>query len=603
MQNNSGSKKVPDKLALISMPWQLYNRPSIQLGALKAYIEKNSSGTVHCMHPYLLVAKEIGPKSYQTIAQQSWAGEFIYSSALFPEETKPCRKLFSKLFSTKKDIPSYDLLITQVHTVTKSWINSVDFEQYRAVGFSVCFDQLLASLWGAKLIKAKYPELPIVFGGSACSAQLGNSLLECFEQIDFVIDGEGEEALLQLFASFISAPNSVPHHPAILTRRKKHAQEHKELNMQSLPVPDYSDYFSQLDTIFANQPFRPTLPVEFSRGCWWGKCTFCNLNLQWTGYRWKSAEQTAREVSTLATTFNCLDFTFTDNALPPKEAIRFFSAAAEHLADFSFFAEIRAITDPETLQLFAKGGLHSVQVGIEALSDSLLAKMKKGTRVIENLYIMKLCSQHNIQLDGNLIIEFPQSTADEVMETLENLEFCFPFRPLSTAKFFLGFASPIHQQKSTWKLQQRVHPKNRVLFPDTIIQKLDLIALDYTGDKIFQKKNWQHVVKKVAKWRVFHDERRKRTEFSCALSYRDGGNFLLIRQEQPNGEVLHHTLKGTSRKIYLHCLEIQALCDLQKAFPKIKDTMLVDFLQDLHIKRILFFDGGHALALAIHRAT
>ncbi len=46
----------------------------------------------------------------------------------------------------------------------------------------------------------------------------------------------------------------------------------------------------------------------------------------------------------LASTHECLHFTFTDNALPPKEADQFFEKLSGKGVDFDFFAEIRSIT-------------------------------------------------------------------------------------------------------------------------------------------------------------------------------------------------------------------------------------------------------------------
>ena len=40
-------------------------------------------------------------------------------------------------------------------------------------------------------------------------------------------------------------------------------------NLDHLPLPDFDDYFETLSGFSAAKRFFPTLPVEFSRGCWW----------------------------------------------------------------------------------------------------------------------------------------------------------------------------------------------------------------------------------------------------------------------------------------------------------------------------------------------
>ncbi|HKJ64993.1 MAG TPA: hypothetical protein VJ969_06300, partial [Desulfopila sp.] len=61
------------QVALISMPWSLFNRPSVQLGALKAYLETRSDVRVDCFHPYLAVARSLGPETYTALSKNSWA--------------------------------------------------------------------------------------------------------------------------------------------------------------------------------------------------------------------------------------------------------------------------------------------------------------------------------------------------------------------------------------------------------------------------------------------------------------------------------------------------------------------------------------------------
>ena len=62
----------------------------------------------------------------------------------------------------------------------------------RIVGFSTVFQQNVASLVLAKILKARDPSLTIVFGGGNCDGPMGAALHECFPWIDVVVRGEGE---------------------------------------------------------------------------------------------------------------------------------------------------------------------------------------------------------------------------------------------------------------------------------------------------------------------------------------------------------------------------------------------------------------------------
>ena len=84
------------KVALVSMPWPVFNRPSIQLGALKAYLETDRAISATSFYPYLEVSKRLGSETYNQISLRSWTSEALYSALLFPEKKKDCEKLIIK---------------------------------------------------------------------------------------------------------------------------------------------------------------------------------------------------------------------------------------------------------------------------------------------------------------------------------------------------------------------------------------------------------------------------------------------------------------------------------------------------------------------------
>jgi ribosomal peptide maturation radical SAM protein 1 len=586
------------------MPWSIFNRPSIQLATLAAYLEQDKALATTVFHPYLAAAASIGTENYHYLAKNSWAGEALYSPILFPKQAEQAEKLFYESCRKAEQLRQLDFEQCRhlLEQALEDWLAAVDFSSFDLIGFSICFNQLISSLTAAARIKHRYPKLPIVIGGSGCVGTIGKSLLHTFSQIDYVISGEGEQALQQL-CHFLNEPRSTKTQvlpPQILTRKtegqiKSSCAGIADLN--SLPVPDYDSYFQEMRNSFPEQPFVPVLPLEFSRGCWWNKCTFCNLNLQWRGYRWKTAETMLKEVRQQAGRFQCLDFCFTDNALPPKEADLFFGTLAKEDTDYDFFAEVRVITDPDRPPLYRQGGLSSIQVGIESLSTSLLKKMHKGTTAIENIAAMRQSAEAGIMLDGNLITEFPGSTAQEVQETLDNLDYVLPYPPLANASFFLGHGSPVANNPKTYGiLAITQHPKNRKLFPRKVLKNLDMLIKDYRGDRTVQRKMWQAVTRKISQWQGFHNNRNP---LQPPLAYRDGGTFLLIRQEQLHGPVLQHRLQGASREIYLFCRRIRTMEDICLAFPTIQQATLLGFLQDLGKKKLIFCEGDQFLALAI----
>jgi ribosomal peptide maturation radical SAM protein 1 len=597
----SNSEPAPFCIGLASMPWPIFNRPSIQLAALKAYLDTNSEYQTDLFHPYLQVAANIGAEHYHYLALNSWAGEALYAPLLFPEQHEAAEKLFYEECKKNPFLKKLDFqaCLNALDKSLELWVNSLDLAKYSLFGFSICFNQLVATLTAAKCLKRIQPDLPIVIGGSGCVGEIGASLLKNFNQIDYVINGEGEEALLQLVDWMDEKSNPLSLPSTILAKGHIHTLDCAKgvSNLNSLPVPDYQPYFSEMQKSFPDNNFIPVLPLEFSRGCWWNKCKFCNLNLQWHGYRKKSAVTLIHEVRKQAERHQCLNFCFTDNALPPKETDILFEKLSTLNADYDFFAELRVITKPDLLKSYRKGGLTSIQVGIESLSSSLLKKMEKGTRCIENIAAMRQSAEAGITLDGNLICEFPGSSEAEVQETLTNLDFVLPFTPLSSASFFLGHGSPVANRPKDYGITAIVqHKKNKQLFPAELLQNLCMLIKGYRGDKSKQQKLWKPVHKEIQRWQDFH---KRRDNTQPPLSYRDGGDFLLIRQERPDNSPHLHRLRGSSRKIYLFCRSIRSIHEIQTAFPQIKKTNLLSFLNDLTSKKILFTEDDLFLALAI----
>ena len=192
--SNDHSEKFA--IALVSMPWSIYNRPSIQLGSLKSYLRGQESDLqVDCFHHYLDIARAIGPQTYHWLTLSGWAGEALYAPILFSRMTSEASKLFERerrRFKRRNTGPDFEFLQRQVETGLRRWAAGINWERYSLVGFSACFNQLLPSLAAACLIKEIVPRINIVFGGSSCGGKGGADLQKNFSQVDFVVRGEGE---------------------------------------------------------------------------------------------------------------------------------------------------------------------------------------------------------------------------------------------------------------------------------------------------------------------------------------------------------------------------------------------------------------------------
>ncbi|WP_456434182.1 RiPP maturation radical SAM C-methyltransferase [Thermosulfuriphilus sp.] len=586
-------------LVLVSMPWPLFNRPSIQLATLKAFL-KEAGWPVRAHHLYLRLLEAIGPEVYYSISQTTWLSEPVGAAALFEEMAPRAEALFRKKAPARglpKDI--FPSLVSAFKRTVEGFLEAFSPKGVLLVGFSVCLNQLTASLYAARRLKERWPQIPILFGGSSCAGKMGVSLLKAFPFIDYVISGEGELPLALLAEFLAGRRGEIPE--GVFFRKKGEIWGGGMLqvdDLEQLPPPDFSDYFQDLALLPAEKRFFPVIPLEFSRGCWWGKCRFCNLNLQWRGYRVKSPERMAAELRAYAQGLGLLDFALMDNVLPPAKTRAFFKALAADGRDYRIFCELRAHHRAGELEEMHRGGLVEIQVGIEALSSSLLRRLGKGTTAMDNVAIMKSAQEAGLILHGNLITGFPSSSPEEVAETLLALDYVFPYRPLKAVSFWLGYGSPVFRDPGQYGLKRLYpHPYYRYLFPRSLLKNLVLPAWGYSGGVVEQKRLWRPVLEKTKAWAEAH--RRLKGE-GPLLSYRDGGNFLLIRQVLPNGAVRHHRLKGASRQIYLFLETPRHLKEIIESSGLAEDRLL-PFLKALWVKRLIFQEAETYLALAIRR--
>ncbi|HDM77214.1 MAG TPA: RiPP maturation radical SAM protein 1 [Deltaproteobacteria bacterium] len=610
---------MPYNVALISMPWSLANRASIQLGALKSFLNQNLTDIrVVNIHIFLDVAHNLGISRYNAIAENTWIAEAVYAYILNSELRaeivssfkKACRSIPILRDQCVEDIA---LRLKSLHEKSSIW---KVIEKADLVGVSICLAQLASSLYFIRETKKRFPKKKVAVGGSAVAGKLGQSMLENVPEVDFVINGEGELPLLNLVKLLKNgATDSENGVPGLIYRDTTGKVIFSECNqiecLETLPVPDYDDYFLQLSRLPNLNNLIPGLPVEASRGCWWHRatpeapekaCQFCNLNLQWKDYRYKTAEKVANEIEHLASRHATTRFFFVDNNLPLWETDKLFRHIEKHRRSYQIFLETRASVTKKTLLLMRRAGVEDVQIGIEGLSTSYLNRIGKGTTTIQNIEIMKNCEELGINNISNLLIGFPGATEAEIEETLEALEYVFIYKPLRIVKFWLGYNSPVYYRAKDLGLKNiRNHPNYRYVISEDLYSNLELMQKDYRFDKKKQEKIWRPVVKKVKEWKEFYRKTKERYPHIPILKYRDAKNFLIISRvsyDSPESECFR--LRGASRDIYKFCDKTRSFGSICRKFPSFPEKDLLNFLNTLVDKKVMFREGNRYLSLAVN---
>ena len=607
---------VKGRLLLVSPPWPIYNRPSLPLGALKAYVSQTLPGvSVTASHFFLEVAGALGYAAYKAVSRRVWRAETIFAALLYPERADIIRALYTRIRRRHDDVPGdFDALVGTVKTVVDGWLRKIDWEALDMVGFSVSFCQVTAALYLVSRIKAIHPDLPVVVGGSSFSGNGAAGLLTAFPEIDYLVVGEGERPLVDLLHHRLSAPSNhrLPMIPGVVSRgfpSDRQSRFSQLSRIDRLPVPDFDDYFRTLAGFDPARHFFPALSLEASRGCWWHRpdpeasfhgCAFCNLNLQWEGYRAKRPQQVIREVDHLTGRHQVLALAFADNAFPLKRAGVLLDCLRGLERQLSIFTELRADTPPALLPAMRQAGVDTVQIGIEALSSRLLEKMNKGTRAIDNLSLMKHCLANGIDNVSNLMLHFPSSDAADVAETLAALEFVDTFPPLKPISFWLGLESPVYRFRDRFHIQAAYnHPNLKKLFPAAVAGQLRFMIQGYRGDRQHQRRLWRPVRQKVRRWQAAYARLQRQTRGRPALSFRDGGDFLMIDQHREGQPVERHRLNGTSAAIYRFCDTPRSIDELAGAFATHSRGAIRTFLTTMVAKRLMFAEDEHFLSLAV----
>lgn len=615
--SNSPNQNLPT-IALISAPWPFFHQPSIQLGVLKAYLKQAMPLLpVAAHHLYLRVAAAIGYERYRRICRRTWLAESVYAALLDPERAGQAARIFKREAGRGTGLGGEDFaaVVAATGAATDAWIESVAWEALRLAGFSLCLCQLTASLYCIRKIKAVAPGLPIVVGGSLFAGESVPQLMRAVPEIDFMVTGEGEKPLLHLVRRLIAGtPDRVSEIAGLVCRNQLAGSlipaADQLTTLEVLPYPDFDDYFRLLGGLKPEKRFFPTLPAEVSRGCGWqrvaatggksGGCAFCNLNRQWRGYRLKRPSQVAREIDYLTNRHRVLSVAFVDNLLPVRQIPEIFGYIRGLKKDLRLFGEIRAVTPLPALEAMRAAGVREVQIGIEALSSRLLEKLNKGTSAIKNLEIMKHCEALGIENRGNLICGFPGSDDADVLETLAALPFAMPFRPLKPVYFWLGVESPIWRSPERFGIRAVAnHPYYHALFPSQVVRQVTFPIQSWQGEKRIQRRRWKPVEKALRDWAATYGALHSAPYSPPILGFRDGGDFLIIRQRRLNADPVTHRLEKNARRIYLFCQNTRSLAAITERFPELSPEKVGAFLREMTAKRLMFIENDHCLSLAV----
>jgi hypothetical protein len=293
------------------------------------------------------------------------------------------------------------------------------------LGICVAFpEQAVEAVRVARRVRQRDPSIHICMGGPLISADpkkwLENNWL--LDYCDSVCVGDGETAIVELCDALEGkrAMESVRN----MTWRDSKGEVHRPTkptyleNMDDLPVPDFES--TDMTRFFLPEPIYP---IMLSRGCYWGKCTFCSIGWK-KNYRMASAAKIEADTLEVTQRYGGRFLYPQDSSIPPKAAEILSGVIRDNGVEAYWYGGMRFehnLLDKDYCERLAAGGCRSLCMGFESSDQRLLDLMDKGIRFEDMPMILDNMREAGISAELLWFIGFPTQTRRDVFETAKYL--------------------------------------------------------------------------------------------------------------------------------------------------------------------------------------
>jgi ribosomal peptide maturation radical SAM protein 1 len=615
------------------MPFGPLLLPSIGLGLLKAGLTRRNINS-KILYFTLKFAELIGAGVYEHISNGRPAiydllGEWLFSSAVFNSADSDIEGYINDVLRghspSHKEAHSdwlkpvsedfiHNILVirTKVETFLDECLEEVVSYSPRIVAFTSVFQQHLAALALAKRLKAKVPDIFIIIGGANCEGVMGAEVIRQFSFVDATVSGEGDIVFPEMVERILEN-QPVCDLQGVVTQNNierlslggKYPNAPSVSHMDTLPFPDYDDFFEQLESscLTLDETHKPILLFETSRGCWWGErnqCTFCGLNGESMAYRSKSAERALSELLYLTDKYPHCSVQVVDNILDLKYFQDFIPKLASYQLDVGLFYEVKANLRKEQIRLLKDAGIDGIQPGIESLSSRILELMRKGVKGIQNIQLLKWCKELGVCPSWNMLWGFPGEPPDEYAKMAELIPLITHLQPpAAIAHIRLDRFSPHFEESERYGfVNVKPYPSYYYIYPLNVEAVMNLAYYFIFEDVKSQSEvNYSKpVAEQIAVWqKIYHES----DLFSV-----DKGNNLLIFDFRPIARKPLQILTKIQRNLYIACDRIRTLNQLQQSLQQTSDeeksaTEVEEVLQHLIDMGLMIREGNSYLSLAV----
>ena len=289
------------------------------------------------------------------------------------------------------------------------------------VGISIVQQkQIIPTFTFSKMIKEEFPNVHITIGGNIVT-RIREELKtqdKLFEYIDSAILYEGENAYLQLVDA-VEQVKPLTGLPNLIYRDEYGIHTNKDVcseDLAKLPPPDF-------DGLALEKYFVPKLILPFlaTRGCYWGKCTFCDHFQGYVeGFRTMQIDQIIEEIRFLKEKYNTRYFHFTDESYPPALFRKLSQRLIEEKLNIVWTTHMRfeeTLLDEQVWQDAHASGCRYLHFGYESGNQRVLQLMDKATKLDAIETNLRMSSKAGIWNHIMGFFGFPGETREEAEDS------------------------------------------------------------------------------------------------------------------------------------------------------------------------------------------
>jgi len=205
--------------------------------------------------------------------------------------------------------------------------------------------------------------------------------------------------------------------------------------------------------------------MTLAHGCYWKKCSFCDIGLDYISHYEKSNIETLVDtVEEIVEDTGNSGFHFVDEAAPPAVMRAFALEVLRRRLTISWWGNIRfeKTFTPDLCRLLAAAGLIAVTGGLEVASNRLLGLMNKGVTVEQVAKAASAFGKGGVLVHAYLMYGFPTQTTQETIDSMELVRQLFASEVLHSGfwhRFVVTRHAPVFSNAGQYKIRVLANPQ------------------------------------------------------------------------------------------------------------------------------------------------